>query len=256
MATERKIIGFDRRIRLDWLDATADWVAQGLAVAEVRARLERLLDGKVAGEGFHSARGKTITVLLHIWARLPESLLPLRDDGLALLGERSGRDRLPLHWGMCLATYPFVRDVARITGRLLSLQGAAAHSQIARRMAESWGERSTSTRAVQRVLRSFVDWGVVAESGERGVFSPAPRITVSAGDRLGLWLTEAGISNGEGRVRPFRRVVGDSSFFPLELKLSLREVAESPRLEVYRQGLDEDLLVLKTTASQRLLPAS
>ena len=34
--TTRRIIGFDRKIRLSWLDATAEWIAQGLSVAQIR----------------------------------------------------------------------------------------------------------------------------------------------------------------------------------------------------------------------------
>ena len=79
----------------------------------------------MAGDGPHSARGKTMTVLLHVWTTVPDAAVPLRDDALALLRGRTGRDRLPLHWGMCLATYPFFRDVAATTGRLLALQGTA-----------------------------------------------------------------------------------------------------------------------------------
>ena len=48
---ERRIIGFDRKIALSWLDATADWAAQGLSAAEIRQRLDRLLAGQVAGAG-------------------------------------------------------------------------------------------------------------------------------------------------------------------------------------------------------------
>jgi hypothetical protein len=247
VSTKRRTIGFDRKIQLDWLDATADWAAQGLSIADVRTRLEQLLEGKLAGDGPHSARGKTMTVLLHIWMLVPDALVPLRDDGLALLRGRSGRDRLPLHWGMCMATYPFFRDVAATTGRLVSLQGTAALSQIVRRMTESWGERSTLIRAVQRVVRSLVGWGVLVETNERGIFSAAPRITVA--DGVGPWLLEAGISNCEKQMRPFRSLVGAASFYPLELRLSARDVGSSPRLEVYRQGLDEDMVMLKARRS-------
>jgi len=242
--TKRKTIGFDRKIQLNWLDATADWAAQGLSVADIRERLEQLLDGKVAGTGPHSARGKTMTVLLHVWVHVPKALVPLRDDGLALLRGWSGRDRLSLHWGMCMATYPFFRDVAATTGRLLALQETAALSQIVRRMTESWGERSTLVRAVQRVVRSFVEWGVLVETDERGIFSPAPKVPVTNDNGVGSWLLEAGISNCERQVCPFRSIVGAASFFPLKLKLSPRDVGSNPRLEVYRQGLDEDMVVL------------
>ena len=36
MDREHKIIGFDRKIRLSWLDATADWAAQGLSAAAIQ----------------------------------------------------------------------------------------------------------------------------------------------------------------------------------------------------------------------------
>ena len=241
---QRRAIGFDRKIEPTWLDATAEWAAQGLPVADIRRRLEQLLEGKVAGEGSHSARGKTITVLLHIWVRVPDALVPLRDDGLALLQDRSSRDRLPLHWGMCVATYPFFRDVAATTGKLISLQGSAALSQIVRRMTESWGERSTLIRAVQRVIRSFVAFGVLVETDQRGIFVPAAKITVAHDNRLGPWMLEAAISNCEKQALPFRSLVSASWFFPVMLKLSPRDLGTSQRLDVYRQGLDEDMVVL------------
>ena len=149
---------------------------------------------------------------------------------------------------MCVATYPFFHDVATTTGRLLSLQGTAALSQIVRRMTESWGERSTLIRAVQRVVRSFVEWGVLVETDDRGIFSPAPKITVADSGGVGPWLLEAGISNCNRQARPFRSLVGAASFFPLRLKLSPRDVGSSPRLELYRQGLDEDVVMLKGTS--------
>lgn len=251
MGTKRGTIGFDRKIRLDWLNATADWAAHGLSIPDIRERLKQLLDGHVAGSGPHSARGKTMTVLLHVWVLVPEALAPLRDDGLALLRVRSGRDRLPLHWGMCVATYPFFRDVAATTGRLLSLQGTAALSHIVRRMTESWGERSTLIRAVRRVVRSFVDWGVLVETNEKGIFAPAPKVSVAGCDGVGPWLLEAGISNHEKRPYQFRSVVTAASFFPFELALTPRDAGSSPRLEIYRQGLDEDMVLLRGPVRKR-----
>lgn len=245
MAVARKTLGFDRRIRLDWLDATADWAAQGLSLPEIRSRLEELLEGQVSGEGHGSARDKTITVLLHVWVDMPAALVPLRDEGLSLFRSRNGRDCLPLHWGMSVTTYPFFRDVASTTGRLLGLQGKAALSQIARRTAESWGERSTVARATRRIVRSLVDWGVLKETKERGVFSAAPRIGVTSGDGIGPWLVEAVISNSERYASPLRSLVTSPSFFPFDLRFSVRELASSARLEIHRQGLDEEIVTLK-----------
>ena len=113
--------------------------------------------------------------------QVPDELRPLRNEALILFRNRTGRDRLVLHWGMCLSTYPFFRDVAAATGRLLGLQGKAALSQITRRTAEVWGERSTVARAAQRIVRSLIDWRILMETEERGVFAPSPRIRVTDG---------------------------------------------------------------------------
>ena len=228
---ENRLVGFDRKIRLSWLDATADWAAQGLAAPVVRTRLDRLLDGELAGKGSHGARGKTITVLLHVWLLVPDTMVPLRDDGLGLLRGHAVRNRLPLHWGMCLATYPIFRDVAATTGRLLSLQGHAALSQIVRRITETWGARSTVTRAVQRIVRSFVVWGVLAETDERGVFSPAPRIAVHDAP-IAAWLLEAGLVDADVRELPLHSVARAPVFYPFDFRLSARAVNDRSRLEI------------------------
>lgn len=244
---EHKLVGFDRKIHLSWLDATADWASQGLPAADIRKRLDRLLDGQVAGIGSHSARGKTMTVLMHLWVLVPERLVPLRDDGLVLLRDRGEDRRLPLHWGMCLAGYPFFREVAATTGRLLSLQGSAALSQIVRRMSESWGTRSTVTRAVQRIVRSFVAWGVAVETEERGIIAPAPTIAVHDA-AVGAWLLEAGIADGASRAYPLHGLAGSSSFFPFDLRLAARDLVRRPRLEVHHQALDGAVVSWRQTS--------
>ena len=71
VGTRRRTIGFDRKIQLNWLDATADWAAQGLPVADIRTSLEQLLDGKVAGEAVTKRHILAWTAVL-----VPASLLP------------------------------------------------------------------------------------------------------------------------------------------------------------------------------------
>ena len=240
------VLGFDRKIRLRWMDAAADWAADGLAPREIGARLDALLDGQVAGGGTDTARRKTITVLRRIWITVPEGLAPLRDDALALLRGRSGRDaRLPLHWGMCLATHPFVRSTAAAVGRLLALQETVALSQISRRAAESWGERSTVKHAALQLARSFIEWDVLRRTAARGIYRAAPGIRIADDDAVGPWLLEAGLANSDQRERPFRSLVASPVFFPFRLDLRATCVARNPRLELYRQGLDEDLVVLR-----------
>ena len=123
MNGSQRAIGFDRKIRLGWLDATAEWTARDMPVAKIRSKLDLLLEGEVTGA---VARKKTKSVLLRTWLLVPEDLCTLRDEGLALLVERTGPDRLPLHWGMACANYPVVWEVASVVGRLLRLQGSVS----------------------------------------------------------------------------------------------------------------------------------
>ena len=246
MATGQRIVGFDRTIRRTWLDATADWTAEVLPAPEVRSRLQRLLEGEVSGESPRGAREKTITVLMRIWPLVPRQLTPLRDDALAMLRVRHGAERLPLHWGLCMATYPFFRDIASTTGRLLGLQGIATLSQIARRTEEAWGQRSTVSRAVRRVVRSFVEWGVLTETQDRGVYSPPPRTQLRADDEVTSWLVEAGVSGSEGSARPLRTLLADPAFFPFDLHLAAPQLARSKRITIYRHGLEQELVVLNS----------
>ena len=145
---------------------------------------------------------------------------------------------------MCVSTYPFFRDVAATTGRLLGLQGSITLSQIIRRMAETWGERSTVTRASQRIIRSMILWGVLVEAKGKGVFTAAQRLKVKSGDAIGPWLVEASISNCAQQARPLSSLRSNAVLFPLELEVSVREVASNGRLEIHRQGLDEDIVKL------------
>lgn len=247
---ERRIIGFDRKIALSWLDATADWAAQGIAPAEIRKRLDRLLAGQVVGAGPHSARGKTMTVLLHVWVLTPNALAPLRDDGLDLLRRRAGHNRLPVHWGMCLAAYPFFLAVAATTGRLLALQGRAALSQIVRRITETWGTRSSVPRAAQRVVRSFVDWGALTDTGERGIYAPAPRIAVGGG--IGAWLLEAGIAASAGASHPLHNLASQAAFYPFNLRVSPGDLRRRSRLALHHQPPDGAVVTWKEANSVAL----
>ena len=80
-----RVIGFDREIKLDWLDRAARLVREGAGRAEVVAALDDDLRATfpTAGDGSRNARDKTLSVVLCTWAIVPEDLASFRDDGLA-----------------------------------------------------------------------------------------------------------------------------------------------------------------------------
>ncbi len=246
------IIGFDRKIRVGWLDATARLAAAGLSAANVRERLDDVLDGEVAGESPYSARGKTKTVLLRIWVTVPEATVPLRDEALELVGRDGTPDLRPLHWGMCLATYPFFRDVATIAGRLLALQGTVALSMVSTRITERYGVRSSVLRASQRVVRSMVDWDVLDETKRRGVFCAGPTIevpgTVLSRSRVAGWLIEAALLASGRQSMRLESLVRHPMLFPFQSSATARDAMGRQRLELYRESASEDVVGLKHRA--------
>jgi hypothetical protein len=249
MNREQGKIGFDRQIRLAWLDATADLVAQGLSVQEIRLQLDRLLDGEVAGTDSRSAKGKTKTVLLHIWALVPEYLKPLREEGLSLIRQRPNDSRIVVHWGMCIASYPFFRIVAEAVGRLAKLQGEVAGAQVQRRVKEVFGARETVSRAVRRVLRSFVEWDVLQETGEKGVYRAGAVLHVKD-HNLTAWLVEAALISQGSNASALTAITQSPFLFPFILdSLNTKQLENSVRLELLRQGLNQDVVKLRAAAA-------
>lgn len=243
MSGTAKGIGFDRKIRLTWLEAVARWTTSGISEAEIRAKLDLLLEGEVTGK---EARKKTKTVLIRTWLLTPENLKALRDEGLSLLSRQTESERLALHWGMVCATHPVVWETAAVVGRLLRLQDQVSLSQVRARVVESYGERSTIVRASQRILRSFTDWRVLEEVSTKGFYRAGKRHRVEDPQVI-AWLIEASLLSSGHEMKVLPTLLSSPALFPLELPLPSGNIAENnPRLTLYRQGRNEDLVSLNS----------
>ena len=251
-------VGISQRVRLEWLDETARLVWAGCNSGHVAAALDEMLLDKVSvgGTARRNNREKTVTILTRIWSRPPPPLIPLRDAGIRLLHDAgpspSPADPQTVHWGMTMAAYPFWSVVAAQVGRLLRLQGTATAAQINRRVQERYGERPTVARATQRVVRSFVDWGVLGDTGTRGQYAPAPPRAVS-NPKLVAWLAEAALHARAGAPAPPTDLLNHPNLFPFRVSYVPQRslAAASPRLDVVQHGLDSELLVLRPLADLR-----
>ncbi len=235
-----RIIGFDRRLRFDWLDDAVGLCRDGIEPGVIAAQLNDRLEREIAGS---EARRKTVTVLLRIWVNVPGECKRLRGEALDLAAQIQPAERLWLHWGMALLAYPFFRDVAGTVGHLGRLQGALGHAQVQRRMTEAWGQRTTLERAVQRVLRTLVDLDVLTETGRRGQYSIAP-VRRTQDQDLALWALECALRVHEAEQVPIEELGHLAYMFPFDVSSHLNEVRCSGRFESVRQGLDLEMVAV------------
>ncbi len=237
-------VGFSQRIRLSWLEHTVRLLLAGVPEEQIGLSLQdRLKDClSIGGTAKRGNREKAITILTKIWVSPRGDLVPLRNDGLALLARLPAERHLAIHWGMTMAAYPFWYMVAESTGRLLRLQGSASAAQIQRRVREQLGERETVARAARRIIRCFVDWAVVQQGSTKGVYNPAEPIALEDTDVV-AWLIDSILIASGASTAPLKTLNQSPALFPF--RISPHDSMESliqRRLEVHRHSLDEPIV--------------
>jgi hypothetical protein len=240
-------IGFSQRIRLEWLEYSANQVLAGNPSEEIKNALQKYLTDKlsVGNTPVRGNRGKAITILMKVWVHPQKELRSFNQHSLHLFAESQQSMHLALHWGMTMAAYPFWRVVAASVGRLLRLQASVSASQVQQRMREQYGERETVFRAARRILRSFHDWGVLVDTKVKGVYKQGNILTIQE-PQVTAWMVEALLHATEAGADALDSLLTAPSIFPFRLhRLSADQIANlSGRIESVRHGLDESLLML------------
>jgi hypothetical protein len=241
------MIGYNRTVRLRWLDQIVDLILAGQDEEQIYHILSDMLRDQlsVSSTAKRGSREKTITLMIKTWLRVPSGLVPFRDEGLQLFKSATKSDRLALHWGMTMAAYPFWRSVADATGRLFRLQGTASASQVQRRMKEVYGEREVVSRSARYVLRAFADWDVIHDIRPQGTYVPSPTVRVDKSSAA-AWLLEGSMYAGNRPSADWKTLLQSPALFPFQLQIVRSDVmTRSGRIEVVRQSVGEELLILR-----------
>jgi len=231
----RKVIGFDREIRLEWLDAVAARVAAGDSPQETRAWLDDYLHDVVGGEGRSGNRGKTITVLCRIWSNVPGPSRSLRDRALATLESVTSQERVAVHWALATSVYPFFGDVVSVVGRLLALQGDVERHAVLKRLTDSWGDRPAVSRAGRAIWSSLIHWGVMQETNRRGRYRQLERKHLVS-TKVTRLLIEAIVQSTGRQSISLSAMSSWSGLFPFKLRDPSRSLADSTEVFVTHHG--------------------
>ena len=212
-------IGLSQRIRLEWLEYTSSLIQEGYTKTAINEALQERLKDKVSvgGNAIRGNREKAITILFKVWLSVPPERESLRTHALQLLQRLTKEERMAIHWGMVAAAYPFWADVALQVGRLIRLQGVAVAAQVQRRIREIYGERETVSRAARRLLRSYVDWEVLQETGKRGIYAAGDPTPVEDAELI-AWLMEASLHARPNGTVALKKLLESPGLFPFQLR--------------------------------------
>jgi hypothetical protein len=228
------------------MDALLDHLVQTTDIRELRSFLDDRLHEELPGK---ESRAKAAGILLRVWGSVPEKHLSLRQQAIALLPHITGQERIWLHWGMSVLEYPFFRDVAEVVGRILMLQDDFTGAQVQARLLTAWGDRSTTREATQKLLTTFVDWGVLRSAKTQGRFLLAGKWTTSHTE-LQLWLLEALLAASSAGEIEAQQLLRIPESFPFTLGIGVGELRKHPRFSIHRQGLDMDMVSWRMETSQ------
>ena len=233
-------IGFDRFIQLEWVACVLKVRAGTASLDELNELLDRAALGK-------EARAKTRTKLNALGLQPRPDLADFVDRGRSIVGDQGMiTDVVAFGWGVAIANYPFFGKVAEFTGRLTSIQGDCAVSELHRRMSEIYGDREITKRATQAVLQTQASWGAVerVEKGKR-VIRLAP--TTIDNDELTAWLIEAAVRYA-GKPVSVPNLQSLPVLFPFTLTQSLAYlVSNSPNLDLRSEGPGNQFVALRAT---------
>jgi len=231
-------IGFDRFIRIEWV-AAALKVRAGLASLD---DLDGPLDAAALGK---EARSKTRTKLNALGLAPRPDLADFIDRGVNIFKNSASADEIaPFAWGAAIATYPYFAKIAEFTGRLTSIQGDCAVSELHRRMSERYGDREVTKRATQAVLQTQANWGAIQriENGKRLV-RLEPRL-LNCEDVV-AWVLEAALRY-HGKAMPLATLQSMAVIYPFAIDASPAFIAANSRnLELRSEGANQQFVGLR-----------
>jgi len=246
MSARHEKIGIKHVIRPEWMDKILDMMLAGMSPKEIRNELDEFLSDKKQSGGTGKRGKKTyimaLSILVQSWCNPDKEIMPFRDTVLALAKKTPVYERLPLHWAMISAAYPFWFGVAKQIGRLLNLQEQITKKQIIQRLKENYGDRETISRYGRYVIRSFVAWGILEDTSIKGNYIQARKILTDQ-QQVAILAESVLLSTPESSLA-LRNVMESSSLFAFDISPITGDYLQKncPRINVNQFSPGEEMI--------------
>ena len=248
MSKRHEKLGIKQTIQKEWMDRTLRMVLAGMTEKEIREDLDQYLSTQKQSGGIGERGQKTYGMAIGIlasWFAPEKELVLFREEALNISRNMYEENWLALHWSLISASYPFWFTVAKQVGRLFNLQESVTQVQIFNRIKEQYGDRESVARNARYTVRSFIAWGVLQESGNKGCYKKAPSVQVHERKLAAMLIESALHAIPEGKVS-VASLLNNPAFFPFDLPmLSGDSLSKSSgNFELIRHGLDDEILML------------
>jgi hypothetical protein len=229
-----KNIGFNRNIFLAWLDAAGSFAAESQDPHEIRRRLEPVVGQTIASS---ENRRKAIDILIRIWVKTAQEVPELQVEAVQRFqNAMSMSDRLWLHYGLTIVAYPFFRQVAATIGQLGRNQDWITPSVVKQRLAAERGPLGSMHKAVERVVFSLRDWGLLSNCGKVDEYRIGPKAPAAGSKELEKWLLACALHAHPGDEVPFIDLVRLPELFPFRFSVGMDDLRGNGRFAVQRHG--------------------
>jgi hypothetical protein len=251
MSKRHDSLGIKQVIRPEWMEKTVNLWLAGFSPKEIRQELDDYLSSRKQSGGIGTRGAKTYPMAIGILMRsliTPSAeLVSFSDDVKMLLKESlTKEEKIAVYWGAISAAYPFWFNVARQIGRLLNLQDQITKKQIIQRLKEQYGDRQTVSRVARYVIRSFVAWGTLHDTAQKGCYKKGIVFTIDNMRTVSLLLEGVlhTIPDGKSSIN---NLYGNPGLYMFDLPRLTGDILaqENQRIEVMRFGLDEEIVKLK-----------
>lgn len=242
-------LGIKQTIQKHWMDRVVQMMLAGMSESDIRAELAEYLRTQKQSGGTGERGLKTYTMAIGIlasWFSPPAELKDFVDRALVKAREDNQKHLLLLHWAVIASSYPFWFSVARQAGRLLALQDRITQGQIVIRLKEQYGDRETISRNTRYVLRSFVAWGVLRDSEQKGSYEKVEAVAITD-PGLTLIVFEAALHATPSGKLPLKLLLNHPALFPFNIFISSGEmIAHIPEsLTIQQFSSADDILMLR-----------
>lgn len=236
-----KQVGFRRDLRATWFDAAAALRVETDDVDEIRTRLDDLLAPEIIGP---ENRAITVQILLRIWAKPDPEITGLHREAVDRFSTgEDPADRIWLHYGLCLLTYPFFRNAVGQTGLLLRQRGIVSAGALRERIIADLGQLGSLKNAVTAVMFALRQWSFVEATDRRGSYR-ACQPARTTDPTLEGWLLTCALHAHPADGLPVGDLLAWTALFPFRFTLSTEGIRHVPGLELQRQGGNVDIVMI------------